>query len=357
MSVFKDKTLLITGGTGSFGNAVLRRFLDSDIKEIRILSRDEKKQDDMRHKLQNPKVKYFIGDVRNKQSVDVAMHGVDYVFSAAALKQVPSCEFFPIEATQTNVIGTNNVLLSAIEHGVKNVVVLSTDKAAYPINAMGISKALMEKVAIAKGRELGDGAATTICCTRYGNVMASRGSVIPLWVDQMMQGNPITITDPEMTRFMMTLDDAVDLVIYAFTHGHNGDLFVQKAPAATLSTLAEALKQIYAKVDPKYGEIEVKVIGTRHGEKLYETLVTREEMAKAIDMGNYYRIPCDTRDLNYDKFFTEGNEEVSKIEDYHSHNTARLDVEGMKEQLMRLRFIQADLGLIEADTKREIRSE
>lgn len=357
MSVFKDKTLLITGGTGSFGNAVLRRFLDSDIKEIRILSRDEKKQDDMRHKLQNPKVKYFIGDVRNKQSVDVAMHGVDYVFSAAALKQVPSCEFFPIEATQTNVIGTNNVLLSAIEHGVKNVVVLSTDKAAYPINAMGISKALMEKVAIAKGRELGDGAATTICCTRYGNVMASRGSVIPLWVDQMMQGNPITITDPEMTRFMMTLDDAVDLVIYAFTHGHNGDLFVQKAPAATLSTLAEALKQIYAKVDPKYGETEVKVIGTRHGEKLYETLVTREEMAKAIDMGNYYRIPCDTRDLNYDKFFTEGNEEVSKIEDYHSHNTARLDVEGMKEQLMRLRFIQADLGMIEADTKREIRSE
>ncbi len=357
MSVFKDKTLLITGGTGSFGNAVLRRFLDSDIKEIRILSRDEKKQDDMRHKLQNPKVKYFIGDVRNKQSVDVAMRGVDYVFSAAALKQVPSCEFFPMEATQTNVIGTNNVLLSAIEHGVKNVVVLSTDKAAYPINAMGISKALMEKVAIAKGRELGEGADTTICCTRYGNVMASRGSVIPLWVDQMMQGNPITITDPEMTRFMMTLDDAVDLVIYAFTHGHNGDLFVQKAPAATLSTLAEALKQIYSKVDPKYGETEVKVIGTRHGEKLYETLVTREEMVKAIDMGNYYRIPCDTRDLNYDKFFTEGNEEVSKIEDYHSHNTARLDVEGMKEQLMRLRFIQADLGMIEADTKREIRSE
>ena len=357
MSIFKDKVLLITGGTGSFGNAVLRRFLDSDIKEIRILSRDEKKQDDMRHKLQNPKVKYFIGDVRNKQSVDVAMRGVDYVFSAAALKQVPSCEFFPMEATMTNVIGTNNVLLSAIEHGVKNVVVLSTDKAAYPINAMGISKALMEKVAIAKGRELGEGAPTTICCTRYGNVMASRGSVIPLWVDQMMQGNPITVTDPEMTRFMMTLDDAVDLVIYAFTHGHNGDLFVQKAPAATLSTLAEALKEIYTKVDPKYADTEVKVIGTRHGEKLYETLVTREEMAKAIDMGNYYRIPCDTRDLNYDKFFTQGNEEVSRIEDYHSHNTRRLDVEGMKEQLMRLRFIQADLGLIEADTKREIRSE
>ena len=357
MSVFKDKVLLITGGTGSFGNAVLRRFLDSDIREIRILSRDEKKQDDMRHKLQNPKVKYFIGDVRNKQSVDVAMRGVDYVFSAAALKQVPSCEFFPIEATMTNVIGTNNVLLSAIEHGVKNVVVLSTDKAAYPINAMGISKALMEKVAIAKGRELGEGAPTTICCTRYGNVMASRGSVIPLWVDQMMQGRPITITDPEMTRFMMTLDDAVDLVVYAFTHGHNGDLFVQKAPAATLDTLARALKEIYAKVDPRYADTEVKVIGTRHGEKLYETLVTREEMAKAIDMGDYFRIPCDTRDLNYDKFFTQGNEEVSRIEDYHSHNTRRLDVEGMKEQLMRLRFIQADLGLIESDTKQEIRSE
>ncbi|MDE6642651.1 MAG: polysaccharide biosynthesis protein [Muribaculaceae bacterium] len=357
MSIFKDKVLLITGGTGSFGNAVLRRFLDSDIKEIRILSRDEKKQDDMRHKFQNPKIKYYIGDVRNKESVDVAMRGVDYVFSAAALKQVPSCEFFPMEATRTNVEGTNNVLLSAIEHGVKNVVVLSTDKAAYPINAMGISKALMEKVAIAKGRELGEGAPTTICCTRYGNVMASRGSVIPLWVEQMMEGKPITITDPNMTRFMMTLDDAVDLVIYAFTHGHNGDLFVQKAPAATLETLATALKEVYSKVDPKYGETEVKVIGTRHGEKLYETLVTREEMAKAIDMGNYYRIPCDTRDLNYDKFFTEGDHEVEKIEDYHSHNTQRLDVEGMKEQLLRLRFVQADLGMIENEKPREIRSE
>lgn len=357
MSVFKDKTLLITGGTGSFGNAVLRRFLNTDIKEIRIFSRDEKKQDDMRHKLQSNKVKYFIGDVRNKESVDIAMKGVDYVFSAAALKQVPSCEFFPMEATRTNVEGTNNVLLSAVEHGVKNVVVLSTDKAAYPINAMGISKALMEKVAIAKGRELGEGAATTICCTRYGNVMASRGSVIPLWVEQMMEGNPITITDPNMTRFMMTLDDAVDLVVYAFTHGHNGDLFVQKAPAATLDTLATALKELYAKVDSKYGETEVKIIGTRHGEKLYETLVTREEMANAIDMGDYYRIPCDTRDLNYDKYFTEGNEEVSKIEDYHSHNTRRLDVEGMKEQLLRLRFVQADLGMIENDKPREIRSE
>lgn len=357
MSIFTNKTLLITGGTGSFGNAVLRRFLDSDIKEIRIFSRDEKKQDDMRHALQNPKVKFYIGNVRDKASVDVAMRGVDFVFSAAALKQVPSCEFFPMEATMTNVIGTSNVLASAVENKVKKVVVLSTDKAAYPINAMGISKALMEKVAIAKGRELGEKAETTICCTRYGNVMASRGSVIPLWVEQMEEGKPITITDPNMTRFMMTLDDAVDLVIYAFTHGHNGDLFVQKAPAATLDTLAEALKQVYSKVNPKYGETEVKVIGTRHGEKLYETLVTREEMAKAIDMGNYYRIPCDTRDLNYDKFFTDGSEEVSKIEDYHSHNTARLDVEGMKEQLMRLRFIQEDLGLISRSKAREIRSE
>lgn len=363
MSVFKDKVLLITGGTGSFGNAVLRRFLTSDIKEIRIFSRDEKKQDDMRHHLQaqHPeqasKVKFYIGNVRNRDSVDVAMRGVDYVFAAAALKQVPSCEFFPMEAAMTNVIGTSNVLLSAIEHGVKNVVVLSTDKAAYPINAMGISKALMEKVAIAKGRELGEGAQTTICCTRYGNVMASRGSVIPLWVEQIMSGKSITITDPNMTRFMMTLDDAVDLVIYAFTHGHNGDLFVQKAPAATLEVLAEALKLIYTQVQPEYGNAEVKVIGTRHGEKLYETLVTREEMAKAIDMGNYYRIPCDSRDLNYDKFFTDGNEEISKIEDYHSHNTGRLDVEGMKEQLMRLRFIQEDLGILPRAKARDIRSE
>ena len=357
MSVFKDKVLLITGGTGSFGNAVLRRFLDSDIREIRIFSRDEKKQDDMRHALQNPKVKFYIGNVRDKSSVDIAMRGVDYVFAAAALKQVPSCEFFPMEATRTNVIGTGNVLESAIEHGVKNVVVLSTDKAAYPINAMGISKALMEKVAIAKGRELGEGAPTTICCTRYGNVMASRGSVIPLWVEQMMEGKPITITDPQMTRFMMTLDDAVDLVIYAFQHGHNGDLFVQKAPAATLETLAEALKQTYAKLDPKYGRTEVRVIGTRHGEKLYETLVTREEMAKAIDMGDYYRIPCDTRDLNYDKYFTIGDEKVSKIDDYHSHNTRRLDVKGMKALLLKLRFIREGLGLEERAKPRDIRSE
>lgn len=338
MSLFKDKILLITGGTGSFGNAVLRRFLDSDIKEIRIFSRDEKKQDDMRHHLQNPKVKFYIGDVRDKRSVDGAMSGVDYIFHAAALKQVPSCEFFPTQAVRTNVLGTENVLDSAITHGVKNVVVLSTDKAAYPINAMGISKAMMEKVAIAKGRQLGVDGATTICCTRYGNVMASRGSVIPLWVEQMKLNDSITITDPNMTRFMMTLDDAVDLVIYAFQNGKNGDLFVQKAPAATLDVLADALKGLY------HTDTEVKVIGTRHGEKLYETLVTREEMAKAEDMGEYFRIPCDTRDLNYDKFFVEGNEEASKIEDYHSHNTKRLDVGGMKQLLLKLEFIQDDLN-------------
>ena len=357
MLEFKNKVLLITGGTGSFGNAVLRRFLDSDIKEIRIFSRDEKKQDDMRHALQSSKVKFYIGDVRNRQSIDVAMKGVDYVFSAAALKQVPSCEFFPMEAVETNVIGTNNVLLSAIEHDVEKIVVLSTDKAAYPINAMGMSKALMEKVAIAKGRELGDDAQTTICCTRYGNVMASRGSVIPLWVEQMMEDKPITITDPQMTRFMMTLDDAVDLVIYAFTHGHNGDLFVQKAPAATLNTLAQALKEVYSKVNPKYADTEIKVIGTRHGEKLYETLVTREEMLRAEDCGNYFRIACDTRDLNYDKYFTVGNEDMSRIEDYHSHNTFQLDVEGMKELLLKLRFIREDLSLIPRGKSKELRSE
>ena len=337
MSLFTNKTLLITGGTGSFGNAVLKRFLDTDIKEIRIFSRDEKKQDDMRHALQNPKVKFYIGNVRDKRSVDGAMRGVDYVFSAAALKQVPSCEFFPMEAVQTNVYGTDNVLDSAIEHGVKNVVVLSTDKAAYPINAMGISKAMMEKVSIAKGRSLGADAETVITCTRYGNVMASRGSVIPLWVEQMKKNNPITITDPNMSRFMMTLEDAVDLVLYAFEHGENGDLFVQKAPAATLDVLATSLKNLY------HSESEIKVIGTRHGEKLYETLVTREEMVKSIDMGYYYRIPCDTRDLNYDKFFVEGSEELSAIEDYHSHNTARLDVEGMTKLLLKLDFINEDL--------------
>lgn len=337
MSIFSEKTLLITGGTGSFGNAVLRRFLDSDIKEIRIFSRDEKKQDDMRHALQNPKVKFYIGDVRDKRSVDGAMKGVDYIFHAAALKQVPSCEFFPTQAVRTNVLGTENVLDSAIAYGVKNVVVLSTDKAAYPINAMGISKAMMEKVAIAKGRQLGPEGTTTICCTRYGNVMASRGSVIPLWIDQIKTGRPITITDPNMTRFMMTLEDAVDLVLYAFEHGQNGDLFVQKAPAATLTVLAQALKELY------HADNEVKVIGTRHGEKLYETLVTREEMAKSINMGNYYRIPCDHRDLNYDKFFIEGQEKISQIDDYHSHNTHWLNVEEMKALLLKLDLVRHDL--------------
>ena len=340
MSLFTNKTLLITGGTGSFGNAVLKRFLDTDIKEIRIFSRDEKKQDDMRHRIQNPKVKFYIGDVRDKRSVDTAMRGVDYVFHAAALKQVPSCEFFPMQAVRTNVIGTENVLDSAVEHGVKNVVVLSTDKAAYPINAMGISKAMMEKVAIAKARSLENGATTTICCTRYGNVMASRGSVIPLWVDQIKAGKPITITDPGMTRYMMTLDDAVDLVLYAFEHGNQGDLFVQKAPAATLTVLAESLKELY------HADTEVKVIGTRHGEKLYETLVTREEMFRSEDMGDYFRIPADARDLNYDKFFLEGQEDISKVEDYHSHNTFRLDKEGMKKLLLKLPEIREDINLL-----------
>ena len=334
----KNKTLLITGGTGSFGNAVLQRFLPTDhFKEIRIFSRDEKKQDDMRHALQNPKVKFYIGDVRDRASVDIAMTGVDYVFHAAALKQVPSCEFFPLEAVKTNVLGTENVLNSAIAHQVKNVVVLSTDKACYPINAMGISKAMMEKVAIAKGRQLGENAVTTISCTRYGNVMASRGSVIPLWIEQMKDNKVITLTDPNMTRFMMTLADAVDLVLYAFEKGNNGDLFVQKAPAATLTVLAEALKQLYNK------NTEVKIIGTRHGEKLYETLVAREEMARAEDMGNYFRIPCDTRDLNYDKYFKDGQEKVSLIEDYHSHNTTRLSVEEMKSLLLKLDEIQNDI--------------
>ena len=338
--MFKDSTLLITGGTGSFGNAVLNRFLDSDIREIRIFSRDEKKQDDMRHRLQNPKVKFYIGDVRDKRSVDGVMKNVDYVFHAAALKQVPSCEFFPTQAVRTNVLGTENVLDSAIEHGVKNVVVLSTDKACYPINAMGISKAMMEKVAIAKGRALAmNNGKTTICCTRYGNVMASRGSVIPLFVEQLKAGKDLTVTDPNMTRFMMTLDDAVDLVIYAWQHGENGDLFVQKAPAATIETLAKALLELY------HSPQAIRVIGTRHGEKLYESLVTREEMAKAIDMGQYYRIPCDSRDLNYDKYFVEGEEKVSKYESYHSHNTTRLDIEGMKQLLLKHKFIREDLNL------------
>jgi UDP-glucose 4-epimerase len=338
MVQFTDKTLLITGGTGSFGNAVLKRFLDSDIKEIRIFSRDEKKQDDMRHELQSEKVKFYIGDVRDKYSVDGVMNGVDYIFHAAALKQVPSCEFFPMQAVQTNIIGTENVLDSAIEHEVKKIVVLSTDKACYPINAMGISKAMMEKVAIAKGRALGEDAATAICATRYGNVMASRGSVIPLWIEQIQAGKEITITDPAMTRFMMTLDDAVDLVLYAFTNGHNGDLFIQKAPAATLETLVQALKELF-KVDTA-----VRVIGTRHGEKLYESLVTREEIAKSIDMGNYFRIPCDERDLNYGKYFVEGQEEISKMEDYNSHNTRRLNCDEMKKLLLKLDIIKSGIS-------------
>ena len=331
--MFGNKTLLITGGTGSFGNAVLGRFLNTDVKEIRIFSRDEKKQDDMRHSLQNDKVKFYIGDVRDKRSIDGAMNGVDYVFHAAALKQVPSCEFFPIQAVQTNILGTENVLDAAINHGAGKVVVLSSDKAAYPINAMGISKAMMEKVAIAKGRALGKGAKTTICCTRYGNVMASRGSVIPLFIGQIKAGKDLTVTDPNMTRFMMTLEDAIDLVIFAWQHGENGDLFVQKAPAATIETLAKAIIELYN------SSAKVKIIGTRHGEKLYETLVTREEMAKAIDMGNYFRIPCDNRDLNYDRYFVEGEEKIATIEDYHSHNTRRLDLEGMKKELLRLQMI------------------
>jgi len=335
--MFKNKILLITGGTGSFGNAVLNRFLNTEIKEIRIFSRDEKKQDDMRHRLNNPKVKFYIGDVRNKRSVDNAMRGVDFIFHAAALKQVPSCEFFPIEAVNTNVLGTQNVLDSAVEFGVKRMIVLSTDKAAYPINAMGISKAMMEKVAIAKARSLGEDAETTICCTRYGNVMASRGSVIPLWIDQMKAGKDITITDARMTRFMMTLEDAVDLVIYAFNNGKNGDLFVQKAPAATLDVLANALIDLYQLPS------KIRSIGTRHGEKLYETLVTREEMAKSEDMGDYFRIPADNRDLNYNKYFDEGQEKVSVIDDYHSHNTHRLDLEGMKKLLLKLEIIREDL--------------
>ena len=362
MISFKDKILLITGGTGSFGNAVLRRFLTTDIAEIRILSRDEKKQDDMRHTYQElypqhaEKIKFYIGDVRDYNSILNAFRGVDYVFHAAALKQVPSCEFYPMEAVKTNVAGSDNVISACVANHVKKAIFLSTDKAAYPINAMGMTKAVMEKNVIARSRQMLPGD-PVLCLTRYGNVMASRGSVIPLFCDRIDEGKPLTITNPNMTRFMMTLSDAVDLVLYAFEHGEQGDLFVQKAPAATLDVLAQALKETYAQVNPKYGETEVKTIGTRHGEKLYETLVTREEMAKAVDMGDYYRIPCDTRDLNYDKFFTEGNEDIARIEDYHSHNTARLDVEGMKKLLLKLRFIREDLGMEEKAKSAEIKSE
>ncbi|SEN84182.1 polysaccharide biosynthesis protein [Brachymonas denitrificans] len=335
--MFGNKILLITGGTGSFGNAVLNRFLGSDLKEIRILSRDEKKQDDMRKKYNNPKIKFYIGDVRDIRSVDAAMRGVDFVYHAAALKQVPSCEFFPIEAVRTNVLGTENVLLSAINHGVKRVVCLSTDKAVYPINAMGISKAMMEKVMVATSRNL-EHTNTVICGTRYGNVMASRGSVIPLFVQQVQNGQPITITDPEMTRFMMTLEDAVDLVLYAFEHGNNGDIFVQKAPAATVDVLAQAILGLMNKPDHP-----VNVMGTRHGEKLYEVLLSREEMACAEDMGDYFRVPADSRDLNYTKFVDEGEKRLTQTshgEDYNSHNTTRLDKQGMQQLLLKLKFMQ-----------------
>lgn len=329
MSIFKGKTLLITGGTGSFGNAVLNRFLETDIKEIRIFSRDEKKQEDMRIKYKNDKIKFYIGDVRDYRSIEDAMDGVDYIFHAAALKQVPSCEFYPVEAVKTNILGTENVLEAAINHGVKKVIVLSTDKAAYPINAMGMSKAMMEKVAVAKGRDLKENQ-TIICRTRYGNVMASRGSVIPLFCDQIAEGKPLTITNPEMTRFMMTLEDAVDLVLYAFEHGKQGDLFVQKAPAATIDTLAKAVKNL------KHSDVPINCIGTRHGEKLYEVLVTKEEMVNSIDMGDYYRIPADNRNLNYQKYENQGNADLEKIEDYNSHNTKRLDVKEMEELLLKL---------------------
>jgi UDP-glucose 4-epimerase len=332
-NVFAGATLMITGGTGSFGNAVLKRFLDSDIKEIRVFSRDEKKQDDMRKRYNDAKLKFYIGDVRDYQSILNATRGVDYIFHAAALKQVPSCEFHPMEAVKTNVIGTDNVLEAAIQNNVKRVVCLSTDKAVYPINAMGISKAMMEKVMVAKSRNDNN---TVICGTRYGNVMASRGSVIPLFIEQVRNGQPLTLTDPNMTRFMMTLADAVDLVLYAFEHGNNGDTFVQKAPAATVETLALALTQLLNKPDHP-----INVIGTRHGEKLYEALLSREEMACAEDMGDYFRVPPDLRDLNYSKFVEQGEEKISHTEDYNSHNTQRLDIEGMQGLLLKLDFMRA----------------
>jgi UDP-N-acetylglucosamine 4,6-dehydratase len=331
--MFSGKTLLITGGTGSFGNAVLRRFLSTEISQIRVFSRDEKKQNDMRHRYGGDKLRFYIGDVRSVESLQDALIGVDYVFSAAALKQVPSCEFYPMEAVRTNIIGTDNTLTAAIAAGVKHVVVLSTDKAAYPINAMGMSKALMEKVAIARSA-MAVSQGTTVCVTRYGNVMGSRGSVIPLFLDQIRTGRPLTVTDPAMTRFMMSLDDAVDLVLYAFEHGEPGDLFVQKAPAATIGTLAEALLEVLGATNP------VHVIGTRHGEKLYETLLTREERARAVELSQYFRVPADTRDLNYAKYFSEGESAVSALDDYNSHNTERLDVAGMAELLLMLQSVQ-----------------
>lgn len=345
MSLFKGKTLMITGGTGSFGNAVLNRFLKTDIGEIRIFSRDEKKQDDMRHDFQArmpevaDKIKFYIGDVRDLQSVRAAMPGVDYIFHAAALKQVPSCEFFPMEAVRTNVIGTENVLTAAIEEGVESVICLSTDKAAYPINAMGITKAIEEKVAVAKSRMSGK---TKICCTRYGNVMCSRGSVIPLWIDQIKQGNPITLTEPSMTRFIMSLEEAVDLVLFAFEHGENGDLLIQKAPACTIQTQAEAVCELFG------GKKEdIKVIGIRHGEKMYETLLTNEECAKAVDMGNFYRVPADNRGLNYDKYFKDGDEKRNTLTEFNSNNTKRLNLEETKEKIASLAYIQTELAKME----------
>ena len=342
MSLFTNRTLMITGGTGSFGNAVLNRFLKTDIGEIRIFSRDEKKQDDMRHEFQAKmpevaeKIKFYIGDVRDLASVKNAMYGVDYIFHAAALKQVPSCEFFPMEAVRTNVIGTDNVLTAAIEEGVKAVICLSTDKAAYPINAMGITKAIEEKVAVAKSRNSGD---TKICCTRYGNVMCSRGSVIPLWIDQIRNGNPITITEPKMTRFIMSLDEAVDLVLFAFEHGQNGDLLIQKAPACTIQTQAEAVCELFG------GKKEdIRVIGIRHGEKMYETLLTNEECAHAVDLGNFYRVPCDKRGLNYDKYFRQGETERNTLTEFNSDNTQLLSVEQVKEKLLKLQYIRDELA-------------
>lgn len=334
--MFKDKVLLITGGTGSFGNAVLNRFLNTDIKEIRIFSRDEKKQHDMRVALNNPKIKFYIGDVRNYDSIEMAMCGVDYVFQAAALKQVPSCEFFPIEATRTNVFGTDNVIKAAVANKVKNVICLSTDKAAYPINAMGMSKALMEKVAVAASRNIPE-SGTKVCLTRYGNVMASRGSVIPFFIDQIKNGHSITVTDPNMTRYLMSLEEAVDLVLFAFQNGNQGDLFVQKAPASTIGDLAQAIKELFNASNP------IQIIGTRHGEKLYETLCTREEMAKAIDLENFYQIPADNRDLNYSQYFENGDIKKSQYEDYNSHNTTRLNIEQVKEKLLSLDYIKNKL--------------
>ena len=337
MSIFQGKTLMITGGTGSFGHAVLNRFLDSDIGEIRIFSRDEKKQDDMRKEYNNDKIKFYIGDVRDLASVKNAMNGVDYIFHAAALKQVPSCEFFPLEAVKTNVLGTDNVLTAAIEAGVKKVICLSTDKAAYPVNAMGTSKAMMEKVIVAKSRTVSP-EKTCICATRYGNVMCSRGSVIPLFIEQIKAGKPLTITEPKMTRFIMSLEEAVELVVFAFENAEAGDIMVQKAPACTIETLAQAVKELFDAANT-----ETKIIGIRHGEKMYETLLTNEECAHAIDMGNFYRVPCDKRDLNYDKYFVDGNEELNKLSEFNSNNTDLLNVEQVKEKLLQLDYIKEEL--------------